>query len=320
MGEALKKVTQELGLNNNKDKTALNPSEDTLEKALKEEEAELARELRIGRAEETIAKRQVRIKQLRELLGKGGTTMAEEGKTEEEKAAEELKAKTERIDQAKALYNSCIEAGGEPKQCAEMVAGLMPTPTTAGAPPATSITELVSALKALDELRGERGGELKEVLEKLAAKVEAVGNRPPADPVAMAQQQAQAIKSTYDALTTLGIIKEPVVTTSDGKSLEVVKEEHRHDEKMEEIHADREYKKDLTEIASEIPERVGRGIGGQFSEEEGSSGGGGGELEYITCQEEGCGAKIYITPTTGSQVTCPKCSTVYSRKGTVETK
>ena len=137
------------------------------------------------------------------------------------------------------------------------------------------------------------------------------------DPV----ESANRVKSMYESWKTIGLIKEPETPIYEGEPLEVVKEKHRHDEKIEELKADREYKQELTKIASELPERVGRGIGGQISEEEESRGhSGDGGLESFICPEEGCGARIYITPETGGQVTCPKCKSIYSRTGSVETK
>lgn len=133
------------------------------------------------------------------------------------------------------------------------------------------------------------------------------------DPVAAANR----VKGMYESFKSVGLISEP----RGGTSLEQLKEEHHHDEKMEEIKIDRDWKRETAKTLSELPERVGKGLASQvFSEEEESHGGGGGELEHITCQEEGCGTKIYITPDTGSQVTCPKCGVIYSRKGTGETK
>jgi len=267
-----------------------------LEKALEEEEAELARELRIGRAEEIIAKRESRIKQIREQIGKLGMTEEEREEEEKRKAEEELRKKAERIEQAKALYSSCIEAGGDPKQCAEMVAGLIPSqPVTPAAPPATSIKELVEALKTLDELRG--------------------SDKTLTEP----KQQAEQTRVYYETLKSIGAIKEPETTspTYQGEPLEVIQEKHRHEEKLEELKTERVYKEKLGEVISDLPERVGRGIAGQITEEEEEHSGG---LEYITCIEEGCGTKIYITPETKATVTCPKCGSVYSRKGTVETK
>jgi len=295
-----------------------------LEKALEEEEAELARELRIGRAEEIIAKRESRIKQIREQIGKLGMTEEEREEEEKRKAEEELRKKAERIEQAKALYSSCIEAGGDPKQCAEMVAGLIPSqPVTPAAPPATSIKELVEALKTLDELRGSDKTltELKASFDKLAEELKQGPPREhPLDPITFAKQQAEQTRVYYETLKSIGAIKEPETTspTYQGEPLEVIQEKHRHEEKLEELKTERVYKEKLGEVISDLPERVGRGIAGQITEEEEEHSGGG--LEYIMCTEEGCGTKIYITPETKATVTCPKCGSVYSRKGTVETK
>jgi len=287
-----------------------------LEKALAEEEESLARDIRMGMAEELIIKHQLKAKQLREQLGgKGGATLEDIAQERKLRVEAELKEKVERIEQTKALYTSCIDAGGDPKRCAEMVAGLIPTSAaTAAAPPATSITELVQALKALDDLRGsDRGvGELKTSIDNLVESFkQGTTNRTPFDPVAFAREQAQQLKATYDAMKELGLIKDPVTTTTEGKSLEVVKEENRHEEKMEEVKYERKYKEDITRIASDIPEKIGRGLGSHISEGEGSGDGGGGGLEFITCTEEGCGTKIYITPETGNQITCPKCGMIY---------
>lgn len=283
-----------------------------LERALEEEEAELAREMRIGRAEETIAKREVRIKELRELLKKGGGTMSDEERaTKEEKLREEIST----------TAITLLGKGVDPKIVGQYILGSTPvTPiTVAGGAAAPQGLTIKDVKEIMDMATGNKGeGELKGVLEKLTARVEAIGSRQPPDPIALAQQQAQAIGATYEALKTLGIIKEPVATTHEGEPLEVVKERNRHEERLEEVRADRAYKQEITEIASGTFERIGRGAAHEIlsgREEEGSSGGG--ELEYLICE---CGQKIPIMPETGPQVTCPKCGTIYTRKQTTEGK
>jgi len=128
------------------------------------------------------------------------------------------------------------------------------------------------------------------------------------DPV----QSAKRVKDIYDTFNSLGLIPQP----TEGGSLEVTKETHRHDEKMEEIRTERAYKDKLGEVMSELPERIGRGLAGQIIEGE-EAGRSSGELQYIICTEEDCGTKIPITPG-ASQSTCPKCGTVYRPTGTVE--
>lgn len=107
-----------------------------------------------------------------------------------------------------------------------------------------------------------------------------------------------------------------------GESLESVKEKHRHEESMEAVKADREYKQKITSIAGDIPERVGRGLAGQVGEEKGGSSrkhsSGGDELDSITCEE--CGQKIYLTPETQNEVTCPKCGAIFTKTSTAESK
>ncbi|MBA7693430.1 hypothetical protein ES703_102012 [subsurface metagenome] len=288
---------------------------------MEEEETELARELRIGRAEEVIAKREARIRQIRDQLGKVGMTEEERKEEEKRKAEEELKGKMERIEQAKALYTSCVEASGDPKKCAEMVAGLIPSPTApAAAPPATSITELIQALKTLDELRGSDKGlaELKQSFDNLAQELRGgnTNKKPLDDPITFAKQQAEALSAWHKVLQDITPAPPPV--SDQGEPLEVVKERNRHNERMEEVKADREYKGRITEIAADIPERIGRGIAGHIGEGE-SGGHSGGELEYITCTEEGCGAKIFITPESG-QLECPKCGTIYKPRETTKSR
>lgn len=145
---------------------------------------------------------------------------------------------------------------------------------------------------------------LREELKELRAEIQRSS-----DPV----EAARRVKVMFDTFRSIGLLHEE----AEGKNLEVTKEEHHHDEKMEEIKADREYKQELTRIASDIPERIGHGIAGQFAEEGGGSEGGG--LETLECSD--CHFKIPITPETGESVTCPKCEAVYLRKKeTVESK
>lgn len=290
-----------------------------IEKALEEADTQDAKDILRAQARRRKAEEEARAREAEARLRQtGGLAMTEEERREEErrKAEEELKTKTERIEQAKALYTSCIEAGGDPKRCADMVAGLIPSPTTAAAPPATSITELVTALKALDDLRGsDRGlGELKQSFEKLAEEIRR-GNttdRQPLDPIAFAKQQAGAVAAWHKAIQELT----PPPVTSTGEPLEVVQERHRHEEKMEEVKADKAYKEKLGETMANLPESIGRGLGRQIIEGEESKGGGGGGLDSIVCE---CGNKIHITPG-ADRVTCGKCGTIYSRTGEVETK
>lgn len=228
------------------------------------------------------------------------------------KAAEDvLRERAEVIEQAKALYCSCIDAGGDAKQCANMVAGLIPSQPGASSPPVTSITELVTALKTLDELRsGDRGmSELKTSFDNLAAEIRQGGGKgnQPLDPVSFAKQQAEALKEWHKVITEIA----PPPSAS-GESLEVVKEKNRHNEAMETIKDEREYKDNITEIAGSIPEKIGEGIASRHKKG-GAAADSGGGLDHMICTEKDCGTPIFYTPESKT-ITCPKCGTVYDRE------
>lgn len=248
----------------------------------------------------------------------GGEEMTDEEKAKKEEERKRL------LDSAKAL----IDSGMEPKQVGQMLLGLVPTQGAAGYPPAQGmgLDDVIKIVNLVTEKK--ETSELKAVIASLDKKVDDLARgggkgkdeAKPIDPITFARQQAEMTKAYVETLKDLGIIKEPVVTTEKGEPLEVVKEKHRHEERMEEVKTDRSYKETLGETLSNIPERIGRGIAGQISEGEEEESNKGSALESLICQEEGCGTKIYITPTSGNQVTCPKCGSIYTRKETVETK
>lgn len=249
-----------------------------------------------------------------------------EGMTDEERAKKEEEEARQR-EKLMASAKSLIDSGLDPKQVGQMLLGL---PSISGAPPTPAQgMGFDEVMKMVTFIVGKKeADELKVIIASLDKKIDEMVKNPPhkdeppksIDPVTFAKQQAETLRLYHATLDEMGLIPKPEPRTSDGKSLDVVKEEHRHDERMDEIKSEREYKQELTKIAADIPERIGRGVGSQLTEGSSGSGGGGGGLEYLTCQEEGCGIKIYITPETGSQVECPKCGSIYSRKATVETQ
>lgn len=290
-----------------------------IERAIERADGEDAKDILRAQARRRKAEEELRAREAeQQLRQQGGGTMTDEEKREEERRLR---------DEISATAITLLGKGVDPKIVGQYILGSTPVTPIAisggmAAPPGLTLDDVKTIMDMATGNKGE--SELKGVLERLTAKVEAIGNRQPPDPIALAQQQAQAIGATYEALKTLGIIKEPKepeVRTEGGESIEVVKEKHRHEEKMEEVRADREYKKEITSIASGTFERIGRGAAHEIlsgKEESGSSGGG--ELEYIICPEEGCGQKIYITPETQNQLTCPKCGSIFTRTSTTEGK
>lgn len=310
MGEILDKVTEKLKQNPNNEGTKEKP-ETTLDKVLTWKEDMTARRYRAAELERMALEAENEARKLRgEPPIHGGVPMDEEKKKEEEAKLRE---------QISTTAVMLLEKGVDPKVVGQYILGSTPvTPITlssTGMPSPQGLT--LADVKEIFAMASERKEpvELKEILNHLTDEVKSLKERTnqPVDWVAFGRQQAEMTKVYYETLKEAGIIKEPESrVTYQGEPLEVVKEKNRHDERMQEIMADREYKQDITRIASEIPERIGRGIAGQFSEEGGSGSGGGKGLEYTICTEKGCGTKIYFTPESKT-ITCPKCGTVYDR-------
>lgn len=284
-----------------------------LDEVLEEKEARAARRYSAAEMEKMALEAENEAARLRGEPPKykyGGSEMNEDRKKDEEARRQQL------LTSAKAL----IDSGMEPTQVGQMLLGLTPTsspPVGAqgmGVDDVLKIVNLVVGKKEADELKTVIASLDKKVDNMAKGGVNKVEISKPLTPMEYAKQQ----KDYIDALKSLGLIpeKSPPVTEK-GEPLEIVKERHRHEERMDEIKADREYKQSLANTASEIPERVGRGIAGHFAEE-GEGGSEGGGLETLECSD--CHTKIYITPETGDSVTCPKCGAIYSRKETVETQ
>lgn len=320
MGEALDQAKKKLGLGNNKpggESGNKKEGDITLDEAINQVDNIEAREVVRAKAREMKAQYELRAREAENRLREIGG----------EKVGNEEEAKLR--DQISTTATMLLEKNVDPKIVGQYILGSTPvTPiTVSGGMPTQQGFSFDDVKKIWDMATENKGsGELKGVLENLTtltAEVKALkdSNRhDPLDPITFAKQQAEQTRAYYETLKSLGMIKESESSTYEGEPLEVVKEKHRHEEKIEEIHTDREYKQEVTKIAGDIPERIGRGIAGQFGEEGEGKGSSGGGLEYITCQEEGCGQKIYITPDTGPQVTCPKCGSIYTRKEPVETK
>ncbi|GAI50484.1 unnamed protein product, partial [marine sediment metagenome] len=148
---------------------------------------------------------------------------------------------------------------------------------------------LVHALKELDELRGSDKGlaELKQSFDNLAEAVKGNTNQQPMDPITFAKQQAEQTKEYYETLKALGMVRErePESPTYQGEPLEVVKEKHRHEEKMGELKADSDHKEKLAGIADDFSERIGYGIATDIRHGRGGQGqkASGSNLPAFTC-------------------------------------
>lgn len=183
-------------------------------------------------------------------------------------------------------------------------------------------------VKAIFEMaKGEKGTdpELKIILSKLTDKVNDIEAK------VAAKELQQPPKTTWvihpDGTKEEVQAGEPVVikapAANSGKSIEELKEQNRHDEKLEEIATEREYKQTVGKTLSSLPEKIGAGLANAFVEAEGppptppSQTKVSESVMYFTCPTEGCGYKIPYAPT-ALRITCPKCKTFYDR--TVEQK
>jgi ribosomal protein S27E len=251
----------------------------------------------------------------------GGDEMSDEDK--EKKKQEEAEQKAALLTSATSLINS----GLDPKQVGQMLMGLNPTPATMGYAPAQGMG-FDEVMKMITFIVGKKEtDELKGIIASLDKRLDdlskvGTGRREearPIDPITFAKQQAEAVAAWHEAIQV--IIPKPGPVSDKGEPIEVVKERNRHDEKMEEIKGDLNYKKSLTDIATDIPERIGRGIAGRFAEEEESVGmgssvssKGNSSLEHIVCAD--CGFKIQVPPNAGKEIECPKCGAVYTKQET----
>jgi len=248
----------------------------------------------------------------------GGDTMDDE---EKKKAEDKQEQQRERITtQAVALINS----GMEPQQVGQMLMGLTPTgmqPVPAQGMNMKDIKEIIDTKVS----EAKESSELRSLISRLSDKIDDMAKNPqaskteqtkPIDPIVFAQQQAETLKVYHSTLDEMGMIPHPGPVSDKGESIEVVKEKNRHAEQMEVIKTDRDYKDNITNIASTIPERVGRGIADRYTEGHDESGGGA-KLRTIECGN--CHTEIPVPPNS-SQVTCPKCEAIYAQTETVEVK
>jgi len=286
-----------------------------------EEDFEKRRALSL-KLREVRLEREVRIRDLEDRLrgNREGGNVAEDGTTQgqEQKA---LQQRERVMTQAKAL----LDSGVEPQQVGALLLGLPAVGAASGqgmtVADSLKIVDMIVERKKEGELRGtiER---LEKQVETLTQEIRAGPSRAPAsaNPAEGIKQQAQAFKGLIDALKEIGV---PIGESGGGgvgESIEQMREKHRHEEKMEEIHTEKTYKESIATALGDVVERVGRGAAHQFMEQgegpEGAPAPGAAsspELDSFTCDKDGCGQKVFFPPG-ATQVTCPKCKETYARK------
>ena len=234
-----------------------------------------------------------------------------------------------------------IDSGTDPNVIARMMLQLPGEQPNVQAPrEPTSILDLTEALKNLNDIADSRapkndGNErimdlIREMREEaketrgLVTKLltEGVGNKQPhIDPLVAAKNQALAMNEMSAAMLEFAKAqgwRGPGETGGDKrKTVEELKEEHRHTEEMAKLGNDKEYKTSMAETLGDITERVGMGIGKQIRDSsvktstppvfhQPEPGG----IESYICE---CGEKIFAPPNATS-VKCPnpKCGIEYN--------
>lgn len=179
---------------------------------------------------------------------------------------------------------------------------------------------LIDVLTLVDRMNDRKpNSELENIIKEMRDEIKALKNQPRADgervdPVKTQASQLEGLTSLVESLVKLGVVQRPSTGAAiAGKPIEVVKEENRHVEKMEELKTESNYKTSVAETLAGIPEKIGQGIAAQMGEGKKSSSFASSELEHLLCTTEGCGFNIPYPPE-AVQVVCPKCGATYGRQ------
>lgn len=142
----------------------------------------------------------------------------------------------------------------------------------------------------IEALRSDLGTQINSLRQEL---------REATDPVAAARR----VKDVYDSFKSVGLITQGTSGKSDA--------EFKHDERMEEIKADREHNDRLTDLAEKATKNIGRGIGEDMRRGHEGRPRTTTTLEEIICEE--CGTKFPVSPEAQEkgEATCPKCGQPY---------
>ncbi len=314
--EALEMAREKLGLNTKKDENFVKPDgppDESLEGVMAWKEKITARRFKAAELDRMALEAE---NEARRLRGEPPVNTGGSGMTDEEKAKREQEVR----DKIAATAITLLEKGADPHAVAIYLQGSTPiTPITlggVGGVPAQGLT-FKDMKEMFEMLLGKKEeGELKTIIADLQREVRELRTHPPEtakplDPIAFAGQQAAITKAYIEALRALGLYPEGGVKTGDGKTLEVVKEENRHAEKMEELKTDKWYKEQLADTLGGLPEQIGEGIAGRIQAHEGGRGGEEGQ-EYVECED--CHTKVPIFDKTSNKIECPKCHAIYTKK------
>ena len=288
------------------------PQESTLEKALAADDAALASELNRTRAEEIIALRRQRINSLNRAAG--------QTQEEDQRAAVRVVTSDQSITD---IVKDLLDRGMDPERVGRMADYLMgsrvPSLGFAGQPVNQGLT-FDNALALFDRMTARKDSDptLQNLLTKLTNDVkelkERASNPPQPTGSVMVQQPDGNFIEMGKADKTI-IIPRPS-SPATGKSVDEVREEHRHDEEKEKIAIEKEHKQTVAQTFKEIAVSVSE-IAADYVESKGGAPKGrtepaaaqtGPTPQQFKCEE--CGTMLAV-PIGTKTFTCPKCKTVY---------
>ncbi len=320
MGEALEKAKGNLGLNGTtKSVETEAPKPDALtdlENAIKQVENIEAKELLQSKARELRAQLELRAREAESRARQYDTTGRPAA--EENNGDAKIRAKQEMIGNSLVL----LERGVDPDVVARYIIGSQGAAypvNFGGGQQGLTINDIKTIV---DMVKGSGGldPQVAEVIRSLKEKVDSLkpaGNNAPVNPIDAAMTGVKAINDLVNSFVEAGLVVRPG-NGHEGESIDEIREKNRHDERMVELDNDKDYKSNMADIASQIPERIGRGLAADMRHRGGQGGGKGGVLDSFPCEK--CGAKILVTPETGNRVKCGNCGMVYERGETSEEK
>lgn len=231
----------------------------------------------------------------------------------------------ELINQAVVLLNN----GVDPKIVGQMLSGSTQIPLTVAAAPGgdggamgilKTLVDSLIANKSSAEVEGLKV-QLKALDDKIAATAKGAGDHdrpaptPPPSSVQVVKEATGMVRDVYGAFADMGLIPSG---PPPGQSIENLKEEHRHKEKMEELAVDKEHKERLGDIAADFVPRIGEGYAKHMMEQAGEGGGAGapgaGGIEIAKCDNPKCGAPFAIPAEHGEIVFCGNCGQAHKWK------
>ncbi len=201
-----------------------------------------------------------------------------------------------------------VNSGVDPKIIGQLISN-QPTINLGGGAPQQpmGVKEIIELVATLSELgaKNDKGGDKTELMAMEMRFTNAMNEvksliKPPPNPI----EQVQATLAVVEAFKQMGIINNG--GSESARSIEEMKEKHRHDEAMANLDMERKHKEKMGDIVSSIPERIGIGVARHMRNQPDNS-----EIQSFKCEK--CGSPIYITQETGNSIKCPGCKVVYTR-------